>query len=124
MTLNAVTPMQAHVGYASNAVRTDKDNEYGAFARVTQMLRHAHDGGQMRDRIAAAHKNNDLWTALAADLTHPGNSLPDPLKAGLLSLAMFSIRHGHAVMRGAATTEALIDVNLAIMKGLRHEAAA
>lgn len=122
--MNAVTPMQVHIGYASNAIRTDKDNEYSVFARVTHMLRRAHQGAQMRECIAAVHKNNDLWTILAADLAHPDNSLPDQLKAGLLSLAFFSIRHGHAVMNGTASIEALVDVNISIMKGLRQEAPA
>ena len=122
MTLNAVTPMQAHVGYASNAVRTDKDNEYTIFARITHMLRRAREDVPTPERLMAVHKNNDLWTILAADLSHPGNSLPDRLKADLLSLAIFSIRHGHAVMSGSATVDPLIDINMAMMRGLRQEA--
>jgi flagellar protein FlaF len=122
--LNAVTPLQTHIGYTSNAVRSDKDNEYSVFARVTHLLRRAMDGAPMQERMAAVHKNNDLWTILAADLAHPGNSLPDRLKAELMSLAIFSIRHGHAVMGGSATIDALIDVNMAMMRGLRQEAPA
>ncbi len=114
--------MKAHVGYTSNAVRTDKDNEYSIFARVTHLLRRAQEGAPMHERLAAVHKNNDLWTILAADLAHSGNSLPDQLKADLLSLALFSIRHGHAVMSGGASIEVLIEVNISMMKGLRNEA--
>lgn len=124
MTLNAVTPLKAHVGYGSNAVRTDKDNEYAVFARVTHMLHRAGALGEGPEYMQAVAKNNELWTLLAADLAHPGNALPDDLKARLLSLAIFSIRHGHAVMKGAATVDALIDVNMSMMKGLRTEVAA
>lgn len=124
MTLNAALPMITKLGYTSHAVRTDKDNEYSAFAQVTHLLRRASDPAAGAARFAAIHRNNDLWTILAADLAHPDNALPQALKASLYSLAMFSIRHGHAAMRGGASLDALIDVNMAMMKGLRQEAAA
>lgn len=116
--------MHAPAGYGSNALRTDKDNEYAVFARVTHLLRQAQGAGKAPDAIRAVHKNSELWTLLAADLAHPGNALPDQVKSGLLSLAIFSIRHGRAVMQGEATVDALIDVNISMMKGLRTEAAA
>ena len=58
---------------------------------------------------------------LAADLADPGNGLPDALKAQLLSLARFSLRHSDRVLAGNATSAVLIDVNISIMKGLRGE---
>lgn len=108
-------------GYAATAttMRSTRDAEYDAFSRVTSMLRQADACDHGAERIGAVHKNNELWTILAADLADPGNALPDEVKAGLLSLAGFSIRHGHAVMAGTATTEALIDINISVMKGLR-----
>ena len=123
--MNAFTPATQN-GYAATAtmMRSTRDAEYGVFSRVTGMLRQAERQGRSADTIGAVHKNNELWTILAADLADPGNALPDEVKAGLLSLAGFSIRHGHAVMAGNATTDALIDVNLSVMKGLRGEVAA
>ena len=113
-------------GYAAAAtmMRPARDVEYDVFSRVTGLLRQADPRGRTAEAIAAVHKNNELWTILMTDLADPGNTLPDELKAGLLSLAGFSIRHGHAVMAGSATTEALIDVNMSVMKGLRGEVAA
>lgn len=67
----------------------------------------------------AVHRNNELWTLLATDLADPGNALPEATKAGLLSLAAFSLRHGHAVLAGEGATDVLIDINMAILKGLR-----
>ena len=63
--------------------------------------------------------NYFLWSELAADLASPGNELPEQLKGQLLSLAMFSIRHGNRVLAGHGDVSALIDINLNIMKGLR-----
>ncbi|MDO5631694.1 MAG: flagellar biosynthesis regulator FlaF [Paracoccus sp. (in: a-proteobacteria)] len=116
--------MNAHAPYGSHTVRTAKDSEYDVFARVTRMLRQSANDGGTADSIRAVQKNNELWTILAADLAHPHNGLPDEVKAGLISLAMFSVRHGHAVMNGTATADALIEVNLSVMKGLRGEVAA
>ncbi len=123
--MNAFTLATQH-GYAATAtmMRSKRDAEYDVFSRVTGMLRQAERQGLGASTIAAVHKNNELWTILATDLAEPGNALPDEVKAGLLSLAGFSIRHGHAVMAGDATTDALIDINLSVMKGLRGEVAA
>ncbi|MDO5706212.1 MAG: flagellar biosynthesis regulator FlaF [Paracoccus sp. (in: a-proteobacteria)] len=116
--------MNAHAFYGSNTVRTEKDTEYDVFARVTRMLRQAARDGDTVASIQAVHKNTELWNILASDLSHSDNALPDEVKAGLISLALFSVRHGHSVMNGTATVDALIDVNMSVMKGLRGEVAA
>lgn len=109
-------------GYGNAAVRSARDTEYAMFSRVTSMLRSASACGDTGTQIEAVGKNNQLWTILAADLASEGNALPNELRAGLLSLARFSLRHGHAVLARKATVDALIDVNMSIMKGLRGKA--
>lgn len=121
MALNAVTPNFSR-NYGSSDLRSGRDVEYDAFSRVTRMLREADREGRSPAAIQAVYKNNELWTILASDLADPGNRLPDELRAGLLSLAFFSLRHGREVMAGKQTTDSLIDVNMSIMKGLRGEA--
>lgn len=123
--MNAFTPTTDY-GYGANTnmIRPARDVEYDIFSRVTRMLRQADRRGRSPATIGAVHKNNELWTILAADLADPANALPDEVKAGLLSLAGFSIRHGHQVIAGNADTDALIEINLSVMKGLRTEAAA
>ena len=121
--MNAVPSFAGH-GYGSNVVRTARDAEYDVFSRVTRMLRQAAEEDNGPDLIAAVHKNNELWTILAADLAGSGNGLPDDLRAGLLSLAGFSLRHGHLAISRKAKVDPLIDINIAVMRGLRHEAAA
>lgn len=120
MTLNAVTPF-AEGAYGSRELRSARDAEYDAFSRVTRLLREADRAGRDRDSIFAVYKNNELWTVLASDLSDPANSLPQEVKAGLLSLALFSLRHGRAVLAGGESLAPLIDINIAVMKGLRGE---
>lgn len=118
--MNAVLSFAGN-GYGSSVVRTPRDAEYEVFSRVTGMLRQAAEGEHGPDRITAVHKNNQLWTILAADLASPGNGLPDDLRARLLSLASFALRHGHQVMSGNEKVQPLVDVNMAMMRGLRQE---
>lgn len=108
--------------FGSNHIRTDRDNEYLAVSRVTRMLQSAQESGNGNETIRATHANSELWIALAADLATTGNMLPDQLKANLISLAIFSIKHGHRVLHEDASLEPLLDINLHIMKGLRGEA--
>lgn len=120
--MNAVTPLSDN-GYGANAVRTARDAEYDVISRVTRLLRQSDRSGHSAETVMAVHKNNELWTILAADLADPKNMLPDDTKAGLLSLAGFALRQGHAVLGGRGTTDVLIDINMSIMKGLRGEGA-
>lgn len=108
--------------YGSPALKGARDVEYDAFSRVTRMLKLAPRDCAGEATITAVTRNNELWTLLATDLAGPANALGDQVKAGLLSLAIFSLKHGQAVLCGRGTTDALIDVNLAVMKGLRGEA--
>ncbi len=104
--------------------RTARDVEYSAFARVTRRLRDATATG--RDDFPALCQaildNSKLWGMLEDDLMDDRNRLPATLRAQLVSLSGFVRRHGMAVIGRRATAEALIDINTAIMKGLRGEA--
>lgn len=107
--------------YGDNALRTPRDTEYAAFSRVTSMLRQSLRCQDRTLEIKAVSSNNKLWTILATDLAHEDNALLPETRASLLSLALFSIRHGHAVLAEKATADALVDINMSIMKGLRGE---
>lgn len=119
--MNSAQFRQPRAEFGSDYVRTDRDNEYTVVSRVTRQLQSAVDSGDRWAEIRATHLNNELWTALAADLASPGNALPDQLKANLISLAMFSIRHGHQVLAENAPISPLVEINMRIMKGLRGE---
>ena len=89
--MNAVTPL-SETGYGANAVRTARDAEYDILSRVTRLLKQSDRTGRSADTVMAVHKNNQLWTIFASDLADPQNGLADEIKAGLLSLAGFSLR--------------------------------
>lgn len=121
--MNAV-PSFSNAGYGNSVVRTARDAEYDVFSRVTRMLRQADTTGDGLELIAAVDKNNQLWTILASDLADPGNKLPDQVRAGLLSLSGFVLRHGHRALSRKVGIAPLIDINMAMMRGLRQEAPA
>ncbi|MEM9199854.1 MAG: flagellar biosynthesis regulator FlaF [Pseudomonadota bacterium] len=108
---------------AGRAEATPRRTEYQAFARITHRLVTAHaEGKPAFPKLAAAvAENRKLWTILAEDLALADNSLPEGLRAGLLSLAIFTTLHTDAVLAGRADAQALIDVNTAVMRGLRGE---
>jgi flagellar protein FlaF len=127
----------SHASFARSAYgETDRSGlrpraaEYRLFARITHRLADAARAaaGAAPDhfpRLAAAIADNlRLWNALAVDLARPGNALPEALRARLLSLAIFQVRHSAAVLEGRAAAGALVDINAAIMRGLRDGAGA
>lgn len=106
--------------------RSPRAVEYDIFARVTRALtdawaRHEADHPAL---VRALHDNGSLWRTLAADLAEPGNSLPPDLKARLFYLHEFTAAHSRKVLDGAAGAEVLIEVNTAVMRGLRGEGVA
>ena len=119
--MNSASFRKTQGEFGSDYIRTDRDNEYMVISRVTRMLQNAVVSVDRMAEIHAAHANNELWTALAADLASSGNALPDQLKANLISLAIFSVRHGRKVLSENASIEPLLEINLRIMKGLRGE---
>lgn len=109
--------------YGNPALRGARDVEYDAFSKVTRMLSKASQSCEGMETVKAVSGNNELWTLLVDDLSHPQNELDETTKAGLLSLAIFSLRHGKNVLAGAGGTNVLIEINMSVMKGLRGERA-
>jgi flagellar protein FlaF len=114
---------QARAAYASATapIRTDRGSEYAIFAKITHRL-NALDETDKREfpKLAAAVCDNQrLWGALREDLMHEGNALPIGLRAQLVGLAEFVRRHSLKVLAGDGAISPLIDINTAIMRGLR-----
>ena len=112
---------QARAGYDATPVRTARGTEYALFAQITARLKALDetDLASFPVLAGAVADNQRLWATLAEDLMSDANSLPVPLRAQLISLAEFVRRHSLAVLGGRAKLGALIDINTAIMKGLR-----
>lgn len=103
--------------------KTPRSLEYDVLARITQRLSLAwatrqHDGVAL---IAALSENLQLWSTLAGDVADPGNGLPPPLRAQLFYLYQFTDLHSRAVREGKASAEVLIDINIAVLRGLRGD---
>lgn len=118
----------ARTAYASPTapIRTPRSIEYDLFARITARLKAAGDEGRkgFPALVSALHDNRQLWTTLAADLSAPENALPEGLRAQLFYLAEFTLQHSGKVLDGSADAEVLVDINTAIMRGLRQPEAA
>lgn len=106
--------------------RTTRGTEYDLFARITHRLKSAASvkTGSFAALAQAIHENRKLWSVLAADVAEEGNRLPESLRARIFYLAEFTQVHSRKVLSQEATPDALIDINMAIMAGLRQSRAA
>ncbi|MBS9717728.1 flagellar biosynthesis regulator FlaF [Pseudohalocynthiibacter aestuariivivens] len=119
--MNAYTMAKTAYSASATPVRTPRSTEYQTFARVTQKLTQADGktGAEFLDLVRAIHENRQLWTLLATDVAGDGNALPQQLRAQLFYLAEFTAEHSRKVLKNEASVEALVDINTAIMRGLR-----
>lgn len=109
-------------GDPRTAVKSPSQVEYQAFARITKDLSTAAQSQDAFPRLAAAlHQNLRLWTIVATDVAVEDNALPKDLRAQLFYLAEFTRAHTSKVLKGEAVASALIDINTAVMKGLRSQ---
>lgn len=121
--MNALHFARSAYGRPETPVKSNRQIEYDLFARITRQLA---DSQRRRDSdfatfARAVHENTRLWTVLAADVALPGNGLPAPLRAQLFYLYEFTATHSRKVLRDGASVDVLIDINTAIMRGLRGE---
>lgn len=118
--MNAHALAAANYGNPSNVQKTARTAEYQVIARITARLQRAQAerANGFAALAEALTENRRLWTEFAIDLASVENTLPDPLKLQLLQLAQYSLRHTEAVLRSDASPDVLIDINLAIMRGL------
>ena len=99
---------------ASARHRNFRDQEAEVFLRVNAVLRSAQRGDEL-SRAKAIADNDRLWTTTMDLMRDPGNKLPLPLRASILSV-------GFAVQRETAQDEPdlgfLIGINEQIAAGL------
>ncbi len=105
---------------AAQQAENPRSVEYRLFAEVTRSLLAAAqlESAEIGARMSALDWNRRLWSVLATDCAQPGNTLPDPVRANVISLGMWVNRHTSAVMAGQEEFGPLIDVNRAMMQGL------
>ncbi|MDD7971731.1 flagellar biosynthesis regulator FlaF [Roseinatronobacter alkalisoli] len=122
--MNAHVMAAAAYGVPNTAYKTPRLIEYELISRITSRMRSAIKAQPFifAALAEAMHENRRLWVELAIDLATPGNQLPDSLRLQLLGLAQFSLRHTDQVLDGRENAEVLVDINLAVMRGLAGKA--
>ncbi|MEP2532354.1 flagellar biosynthesis regulator FlaF [Shimia sp.] len=118
----------AHRAYSRAAVptRTPRKLEYDTIARITHRLKISAQKGKpgFSGLAEAIHDNRKLWTILATDVVGNDNGLPEALRARLFYLAEFTHHHSSKVLSGNASVRPLLEVNTAVLRGLRSGGAA
>ena len=106
---------------ASAPIKTERSTEYQIFAQITHRLTKSSTGdiASFIDLAEAIHENRRLWTILASDVVDQENGLPAKLRAQIFYLAEFTETHSRKVLAKEATANALVEINTAMMRGLR-----
>lgn len=111
----------AYAQTAAAPMRTARDAEYDVIARITRRLNQA-NARRKQDFpafIAALCDNERLWSTLAADVAGAGNGLPPHLRARLFFLYRFTAAQSRKARSGATGAEVLVEINTAVLRGLR-----
>lgn len=122
--MNIATPInRVAYGQREAPVRTARAQEYDLLGRCTQKMAMAWTKRREDFPLlaTAVHENLQLWSALAVDVADQGNGLPAPLRAQLFYLYEFTATHSRAVLANRASVEVLVDINKAVMRGLRGD---
>ena len=107
-------------------IRTERSTEYELFARVTHQLRAAAARGKpgFAALAEAVHHNRELWILLASNVADKDNALPSDLRARIFYLAEFTHDYSGKILSNGASIVPLVEINAAIMRGLRGHGAA
>ncbi|MFP4044715.1 MAG: flagellar biosynthesis regulator FlaF [Rhodosalinus sp.] len=119
--MNATTLALRAYSAESTPAGTHRAAEYKLIARVTHRLKQAASDASFPMLAAALADNRRLWTALAVDVAARENALPSQLRARLFWLAEFTESHSRKVLAGQATVAPLLEINTAVLRGLRNE---
>lgn len=121
--MNAQAFSRTGYGRPEIPIRSNRQIEYDLFARVTGRLTQANRDrdGDFPAFARALQENLELWQTLASDVALPGNGLPQQLRARLYYLYQFTAQHTRKILGGNAEIGVLIDINTAVMRGLRGE---
>ncbi|MGR3761356.1 flagellar biosynthesis regulator FlaF [Roseobacteraceae bacterium NS-SX3] len=122
--MNALLKAKSAYSAAKAPTRTAKNFEYEVIGRITRRLVAAAQKGRpgFKELAEALNDNSRLWTIFTTDLASSGNPLPAELKEQLFYLAEFTRQHTSKVLARKAGVQPLVEINTAIMRGLRSGA--
>lgn len=103
--------------------RAPRSIEYELLSRATQRMTTAWPKRRVEFAALAGalDQNLQLWSTLGADVADPDNGLPATLRARLFYLYQFTAEHTRTILEGRGSVEVLVDINTAVMRGLRGE---
>ena len=101
--------------------QTMRARERQAMDRMIAMLRAAEEKGPgSRERVEALFYLRRLWTIFLNDLNDPANELPEQLRAGIISIAIWMMKEIDRVGGGQTNDlTAMIEINALIRDGLK-----
>jgi len=109
---NSIHAIQAY--RTTSRYRSQRDQEADVFRQAAYALRSAKDAGPIQ-RIRALADNRRLWTTVGDLLRDPTNTLPEPLRVGILSVGMTVHRE---MDQESPDFEFLISINEHLAAGL------
>jgi flagellar protein FlaF len=112
---------QAKQAYAPTQfpLKSSRAIEAQLFARTTSRLqRAAETEADFGILVKAIHENREMWITLAVDLANEDNQLPENLRAQLFSLAAFTASHSQKALKREASVDILVEINMAVLRGL------
>lgn len=121
--MNSYAMAQRAYAPTSAPTRSPRSIEYDVIARVTHRLKSAILKDKLPQLLEALHENRKLWRTLAIDVADADNSLPSELRARIFYLAEFTDHHSNEVIRKKVSAVPLLEINTAILRGLKVEGA-
>ncbi len=76
-----------------------------------------------QSRIRAVGRNHNLWSLLVKDLSLAENRLPEPIKAQLIGLGLWSMRYSTLALLRDLPVAPLVAVNNNVLEGLMEQTA-
>ncbi|NRA98526.1 MAG: flagellar biosynthesis regulator FlaF [Rhodobacteraceae bacterium] len=120
--MNATQLATSAYGAAATApLRTPRSVEHDVLARITGRIQSAAKTSNFPELAAALADNRRLWTLFATDVAEDDNDLPAQLRAQIFYLAEFTQHHTRRVLKKEASADVLIELNGAILRGLRGD---
>lgn len=118
--MNAIELARQAYAPTTFPLKSDRAIEAQLVGQITARLRKTTENADAAFPafVQALHDNRQMWIRLAADVSDSENGLTKELRAQIFYLAEFTELHTAKVLRGEATSAALIEINTAILRGL------
>lgn len=121
--MNATDLAQRAYAPTAAPTKSHRSVEYEVIARITFRLKQAIEADKFPQLLEALHENRKLWRTLAVEVADDNNLLPSELRARIFYLAEFTDIHTSKVIAKQATPVALLEINTAILRGLKQTGA-